>query len=134
MHAVPEVADSSADADANLPIRDLQQALRISGGQAGVANKLLNQLVSQLPGYLEKIDHELAQTNWQELWQVLHKLHGATSVCGVPALNAAVNTMQRQVRNADYLALSEALIQLHAEARRLIEFSEHEIDQDSLAN
>ncbi len=106
-----------------LPIRDLNQALRITGGKKTVADKLLNQLVEQLPDYLAQIRQECNNKDWEQLWQILHKLHGATLVCGIPAFNKVINNMQKHVRNAEYLSLDKELEKLEKEAKRLAEFT-----------
>ena len=105
-----------------LQVRDYEQALRITGGKKSVADKLFSQLVDQLPDYMASIKHEYINKDWKSLWQVLHKLHGATSVCGVPAFNKVINNMQKQVRKADYLTIGVELQKLEKEAERIIDY------------
>lgn len=113
-------AEQSID---KLAIRDLEQALRITGGQKVVADKLLNKLVEQLPDYLESVISKYKDKDWSQLWQVLHKLHGATSVCGVPELNQVVINLQKHITNADYLLISDELDKLRIAAEKLIDYA-----------
>jgi len=112
-----------------LATRDLQQALRIADGQEEVAEKLFRMLLDQLPEYLDAAHQEFAARNWKALWGVLHKLHGATSVCGVPALNNAVKKLQKLIEIEDYHSFAPALDQLNQEAKRLLSYSERVPDQ-----
>jgi len=103
-----------------LPIRDIEQALRITGGQRVVADKLLAKLVEQLPDYLDSVISKYKEKDWPQLWQILHKLHGATAVCGVPALNNVVINLQKHITNADYLLISDEVEKLRIAIENII--------------
>lgn len=109
-----QVSDTS-----QLAVRDLQQALRIADNQEEVAEKLFRMLLDQLPEYLDSAHREFAGRNWKALWEVLHKLHGATSVCGVPALNNAIKKLQKLIERENYYAIESALNNLKQEAQKL---------------
>ena len=113
-------AEQSID---KLATRDLEQALRITGGQKVVADKLLTKLVQQLPDYLESVVNKYKDKDWPQLWQVLHKLHGATAVCGVPELNHVVINLQKHITNADYLLISDEIDKLRIAAGKLIDYA-----------
>ena len=112
--------------DSIAPIRDMDQALRISGGSEQVAKQLFKQMIDLLPDYLQKIDLYSSKQEWDELWQSLHKLHGAASVCGVPALNNAINSLQKKVKNADYFSVEMGIETIKTEAYRLIDYAKQE--------
>ena len=105
----------------NLPIRDLSQALRIAGGSEKIAEKLLSELLKQLPASLEKSVDSFAREEWEQLWQEVHRLHGAISVCGVPALMQATNELQAAIKQEDHKATSRLLITVEQEVNRLLE-------------
>ena len=79
------------------PVRDPAQALRIAGGSASIAAKLFEELCRELPSSLSELRACFAARNWSELWQLSHRLHGASAVCGVPALYHAMGELQRAV-------------------------------------
>ncbi|NNJ91777.1 MAG: response regulator, partial [Gammaproteobacteria bacterium] len=106
-----------------LVTRDLQQALRIADGQEEVAEKLFMRLLEELPEYLDSAGQQFSNRNWQKLWNVLHKLHGATSVCGVPALNNAVKNLQQLIEKQDYRSIDAGLKKLNQEASRLLTYT-----------
>lgn len=117
---IPQNAAEKTDA---LPIRDIEQALRITGGQRAVADKLLAKLVEQLPDYLDSVISKYKEKDWSQLWQILHKLHGATAVCGVPALNNVVINLQKHITNADYLLISDEVDKLRIATDNLIKYA-----------
>jgi len=122
----PVAGRQQAMSSSRLVIRDLQQALRIADGQQEVAEKLFMSLIEQLPDYLDAVYREFSKRNWQKLWDILHKLHGATSVCGVPALNNVVKNLQQLTEKEDYHSIGSELKKLNREASRLISYSKEE--------
>lgn len=103
-------------------IYDRLQALRITGGSEKVARQLLEQLVEQLPDYINNIQLSFNNKDWETLWHTLHKLHGASAVCGVSALNQAINYLQNQVKKTDYLHIDISIEKVINEAHRLISY------------
>jgi len=114
--------ESLAIENRSIKIRDIDQALRIAGGMETVADKLLNQLIEQLPDYFESLHEMVAAQDWEQLWQILHKLHGASAVCGVPALNIAVALLQVDIKNKDYMLIPSNLKNLEEEFEKLLDF------------
>jgi two-component system sensor histidine kinase BarA len=119
----PVANHQQALSTSQLITRDLQQALRIADGQEEVAEKLFMTLLEQLPEYLDSARQQVSNRNWQKLWDVLHKLHGATSVCGVPALNNAVKNLQQFIEKQDYHSIDAGLKKLNQEASRLLTYT-----------
>ena len=102
-----------------LPVRDLEQALRITGGSEGIADNLFGRFLESLPRELEQMGDLLRQENWEELWQAAHRLKGAAAVCGVPAFTAALSAFQEQVQAENPEAAVTALSLLQREWERL---------------
>ena len=101
------------------PLRDKAQALRIAGGSPGIAEKLFADLCRELPDTVETMQAGLQLRDWAELWQVSHRLHGAASVCGVPALYHALEELQPAVALEDESAVAVLLEQVAMQAQRL---------------
>ena len=91
------------------PVRDPAQALRIAGGSASIAAKLFEELCHELPSSLSELRVCFAARNWSELWQLSHRLHGASAVCGVPALYHALGELQRAVWLEDEASVDSLL-------------------------
>jgi len=103
----------------HLPTRDLEQALRVAGGQQGIADKLFNQFINELPEALGEIHMSYQSKDWPALWQHIHRLHGAAAVCGVPALHEALNRLQQAVKAEQSLLIGDQLALVIAEIERL---------------
>jgi two-component system sensor histidine kinase BarA len=103
-----------------LPVRDLEHALRVAGGQQGIAEKLFDQFITELPDAMQQIQESYAKKDWTGLWQHTHRLHGAAAVCGVPALHFAINQLQLAVKAEQLLAIEEALELLKKETENLL--------------
>jgi two-component system sensor histidine kinase BarA len=111
-------------------IYDATQALRITGGSQEVANELLGQLIRQIPEYLVRINRNQEEENWEQLWQTLHKLHGAVAVCGTPALKKAINQLQKRIKNTDYLNIEKHVSNIKNQADALINYYNKNIRED----
>ena len=109
--------DTTSD---SLPIRDHQQSLRISGGSEAVAAKLFNILLAELPGNLQNIHQAFDQQDWDAMWHEAHKLHGATAVCAVPALQEAVSQLEATIKLGDAQKTGQQLARMQREANRLV--------------
>lgn len=81
-----------------LPVRDLEQALRVAGGNADLAEEMFQQLCRELPLELTSIQEQAAARDWSGLLKTVHRLRGSTAVCGVPALNDVVGRLEQSAR------------------------------------
>ncbi len=102
------------------PVRDRAQALRIAGGSDSIASKLFEDLCAELPKTLATMRDHLAQEDWEKMWQVSHRLHGATAVCGVPALYHALGDLQPAITLEDEATVSSVFCRVEEEAQRLL--------------
>lgn len=103
-----------------LPVRDLPQALRVAGGQRGIADKLFQQFVTELPDALRQVHLSNQEQDWPALWQHAHRLHGAAAVCGVPALHRALDQLQQAVRAEQPGLISDQLAEVDSQVARLL--------------
>jgi len=103
-----------------LPARDLDEALRITGGSLDIADSLLEQMLAELPAQLEAAGTALAAGDWVALRALVHSIKGGTAVCAVPALHAAVCRLQAAARRADRDGIVPVLTEIDRERRRLL--------------
>ena len=111
---------NSLIATESLPIRDIDKALSVTGGDRRLAEEMFKQLLKELPRTYQNIQHSHAQNDWATLREICHKLHGSTTSCGVPALDYTVQQVQAACRNESKDQLKNNLEKLKYEIDRLM--------------
>jgi two-component system sensor histidine kinase BarA len=118
-----EKADLKNEADTHeLPVYDRSQAMRITGNSPSIAATMLDQLMDILSPSLEEISSLVDSKDWKALWQNVHKLQGAVSICAVPAFSAALNRLQVAVQNKNAKATENELEETALEMQRLLRY------------
>ena len=77
---------------------DKDLALTQAGGNSDLAKELFEMLIKDLPISNQKILDAHAAKNKQDLWDAVHKIHGGTAYCGVPALKDACKTLEDEIK------------------------------------
>jgi two-component system sensor histidine kinase BarA len=100
--------------DQELPVYDHEQGKQLAGGNEQLAGELFDMLIKELPGHREHIDRAKQSNSLSDLKYTTHKLHGATSYCGVPLLRKLSRQLEdiidrRETAHLD--AAYEAVIQ-----------------------
>lgn len=119
-HRAQALESSTTNVTAQLPVRDKEQALRIAGGSASIANKLLGALIDELPDHITLVRTAAKAHDWKQLWDEAHRLHGSTAVCAVPALHETIGQLQAAAKLHAVDNLSSLCDQLEYETQRLI--------------
>ena len=104
----------------NLPVRNMEQALRIAGGSADLVEEMFTQLLKDLPLQLEQMEKQALETDWEALWNTTHHMHGATTLCGVPALDHAVAMLEKEAKSGKPEEALACLDQVGIEIERLL--------------
>lgn len=102
-----------------LQARDASAALTSAGGDAELSTELLNALISGLPAELDALRVSLGESDWPGLAEYAHQMRGATQYCGVPALDAAIEALERAARVGDPERCTEGVFQVELQAQRL---------------
>jgi HPt (histidine-containing phosphotransfer) domain-containing protein len=102
-----------------LPARDMVAALAAAGGDAELAEELLSTLLEGLPGEIAGMRAAAADSDWPTLADLAHQTRGATRYCGVPALDEAVEALERSARSGAAGSIPAQLAQVEWEASRL---------------
>jgi HPt (histidine-containing phosphotransfer) domain-containing protein len=102
-----------------LPPRDEVAALDSAGGDADLAAELFEALLAGLPGEIEDLHACLAEDDWPGLAEHAHQIRGATRYCGVPALDDAIEALERAARIGDRELTQHGFDQVQAESQRL---------------
>lgn len=96
-------------------IIDWEQCLKLANNKADLAKDLLLILLEELPVARTNIDSAYANKNFRELYQYVHKLHGASCYCGVPRLRTLIATIEEQLKVSNTDALENLLHKLNDE-------------------
>ncbi|MCW8890649.1 MAG: ATP-binding protein [Sedimenticola sp.] len=86
--------ETKSNKDSVLPVRDMDEVLRITGNREELAVDMFNNFMVDLPKQLDLLNHHCTNSDWNSLGEVAHRLHGACAVCGVPALKAAIEKLE----------------------------------------
>ncbi|MCG7871182.1 MAG: response regulator [Candidatus Thiodiazotropha lotti] len=105
-----------------LPVRDMDKLLAITGGDQKLADEMFKQLCLELPQQLLAIKKLIDLSDWNNLKELSHKIHGSTSSCGVPALDYRVKAFEKVCKQEDTDQLLVSYIQLEHEIERLLKF------------
>ncbi|MEW8406979.1 MAG: response regulator [Candidatus Thiodiazotropha taylori] len=105
-----------------LPVRDMDKLLAITGGDQQLADEMFKQLCLELPQQLLTIKKLIDESDWSNLKELAHKIHGSTSSCGVPALDYKVKEFEKVCKQEDTDQLLSSYIQLEHEIERLMKY------------
>lgn len=80
-------------------VLDKQQALEKAGGQASLARELFGMLLKELPALQQLMIDAYDAKSDKDFWDHVHKIHGSTAYCGVPALRGASKTLEDAIKS-----------------------------------
>jgi two-component system sensor histidine kinase BarA len=83
-------------------MRDHSIALYATGGNEKLANELMGQFVSELPECVADITHASNQEDWSDLFEKVHRLHGASSICGTTMLTESLSNLESRLLAKSY--------------------------------
>ena len=107
----------------NNPIRDRNKLLQATGGDHQLARQLFSEFCEELPKDISTIRQLFAASRWDELWDIVHRLHGSTSICGVPALNAVIRELENICKQRNAHETDQLLKHLESEADTLLTYA-----------
>ena len=107
-----------------LPARDQVAALASVGGDEALAQELFEALRTGLPDELEDLRVCLGEEDWPGLAEHAHQIRGATRYCGVPALDDAIEALERAARIGDVERIIPGFAAVEAEIGRLLDGGE----------
>jgi two-component system sensor histidine kinase BarA len=104
-------------ADTRVPAWDETAALAAVDGDANLARELLAALIAGLPGEIQGLRD--AAGDPAALAESAHHMRGATRYCGVLALDAALEELERAAKDRKAAGITAGLALVEAEATRL---------------
>ncbi|MCP4289082.1 MAG: response regulator [Gammaproteobacteria bacterium] len=130
IHREPRTPPLPVDDDNNpLQSRDVEAALKIAGGRSELVEELFRRFISELPMQLESIRQCQINQDWPALANAAHKLHGATAICGVPAMNDLVSLLENAAHSGTEDEISRLLNEMEREAVTLLSASVGQSEQ-----
>ncbi|MFW2373740.1 MAG: response regulator [Gammaproteobacteria bacterium] len=95
---VDKIAEDTVSYETDNPlIYDPDEATSLAGGNSQLAEELLGMLIKELPEHKSRIELARHENDISQLKQVTHKLHGATSYCGVPMLRIRARELENLI-------------------------------------
>lgn len=114
--------------DSSSPIVDLQLGLSLTNNNPGLASDMLTMLIATLPDVRKKISTHHEDELFNELQEVVHKLHGGCCYCGVPRLKAISEQVDKNLQKNNLENLDIDLQLLATEIDNLLEWAdEHDV-------
>ena len=113
-----------------LAIYDNDEAIKLAGGNTQLADELFSMLVKELPDHAKRIKQTKEKDDSEKLKQHVHKLHGATSYCGVPKLRKAAKQLEDIIDHQDTMKLDKACVDVMNTINEVIAFYNQRIDNN----
>lgn len=80
-------------------ILNIHLAIEQAGGNADLAKDLFRMLLNELPDQMNKLIQAYDNNDKEALWNMTHKIYGATAYCGVPALCNAAKQLEDAIKS-----------------------------------
>ena len=119
--SAPDKSDAAGDISKTgdqLALLDPGLGVELSLGEWELWRKVLGMLFDKLPEYSASL--AAARNHPEDLYQIAHKLAGASSYCGTPALTHQARKLERLARNGDVNQTMAALDELLHQIERLL--------------
>lgn len=110
----------------SLDILDPDLALERAGGNHDLARELYQMLQNELPNYRDNILQHFEADNVPVLLDVVHKLNGSATYCGVPALKGAAADLESAIKQEKHSEFEGGVKRVIAEIEQLQQHPEIE--------
>lgn len=101
------------------PCIDWELATQLAGGNLKLAKELLTMFVGSLDTELANIDELYQEKSYEALADVIHRLHGGISYCGLPALKQTIKVFETALKSQKYDDIDKAYTKFTKEIQRL---------------
>ena len=102
---------------------DIKSAIELAAGKEELAQELFGMLVDSLEQESMSIRQTHADEDHENLLKHVHRLHGATRYCGVPALKAAAENAEVTLKQQPIEQLDQAIQKLLHEIQRVMQWA-----------
>ena len=116
----PAETPRDPDAQAPLPILDPKMGVELSFGDRETWRTILGMLFGDLSEYTDKLIAATTAGEMDKLYQTAHKLAGASSYCGTPALNHQAKQVESLSKRGDVDSTAKSVDALLQQIERLL--------------
>ncbi len=106
------------------PIIDWNLSLKLANNKSDLAEEMLSLLIQTLPIEFSNIKTAYLNSNYSELLQHVHKLHGAVCYCGVPRLKEAIAAFEVSLKQNKLQSVAELFSQFEIEVNAVQEIAQ----------
>jgi len=103
---------------------DANLALERAGGNRELARELYQMLQNDLPNYRATIQRHFDSGDYDALLEVVHKLGGSATYCGVPAMKEAAKRLETSLKKGEESQYAVGTTELVDEIERLLQTPE----------
>lgn len=105
---------------------DWKLSLKLANNSKELALELLELLTKDLPNNLQDIQAAFTNTNYEQFYHHVHKLHGSCCYVGVPNLKKATYELETVIKKTkDFSAYTDFYLNLTNEINNIINLSSH---------
>ena len=101
-----------ASTPTQVAVIDEAVALKLAGNKPELAAEMMRMMLERLPNEQDSISQLLQQQHWEQLEEVIHKLHGACCYCGVVALKEVCAQCETALKQGDMDTASKSAHQV----------------------
>jgi two-component system, NarL family, sensor histidine kinase BarA len=101
-----------------------ETSIKLAGGNSTLAKELLMMFMASLDAEIHGIQSAYDQKDYHELKNIIHKLHGGVSYCGLPALKYVINEFEIALKSKQAVKIDLAYKQFMNEISQLKENDE----------
>jgi len=101
---------------------DWEQTLKLAANKTTLAKDMLMGLVESLKSAQTNINQSFTKKDYKNMREHVHRLHGACCYCGVPALKAAVATVETALAKKQLDNINFLMVELNKEINRLQQY------------
>lgn len=98
---------------------DWELALKLTGGREGTARELLTMFTASLDDELQQLQKFYQEKNYAEVREIIHRLHGGVSCCGLPSLKQAIKLLGTAVKQGNESDILQTYARFMKEVQRL---------------
>ena len=106
--------------------RDVQQAVKVAGGNAELAQELFEKFCQTLDQDAEAIARHATSGNWVELGKSAHRLGGSAALCAIGSLTSLLKEIEVAAREQQADALQTLMSRLLREVELTLEYAAKE--------
>ncbi len=104
------------------PVVDMELGYKLANNKIDLAEEMLSMLYDSLLNDLKSISESLIDNDFEQLYDIVHKLHGASKYTGVPHLQKAALAMERALKKQQLKEAERLADNLIQEINRVIDW------------